>query len=47
MGQGKRVIASFRLELENIGSWSFRHVGARKLGGWSLLPVVAGESREL
>jgi hypothetical protein len=33
--------------LENIGSCSFLQVGACKLGGWSLLPVGAGEYREL
>jgi hypothetical protein len=41
------VVASFWLEPENTGSWSFLQVGACKLGGWSLLPVVAGEFREL
>jgi hypothetical protein len=40
-------VASFWLEPENIGSCSFLQVGACKLGGWSLLPVVAGEFREL
>jgi hypothetical protein len=44
MGKGKGVVASFLLELENLGSWSFLQVGACKLGIWSLLLVVAGKS---
>jgi hypothetical protein len=47
MGQGKGVISSFQLVLENIGSWIFLQVGACKLGGRSLLPVGAREYREL
>jgi hypothetical protein len=39
----KGVGASFLLELENIGSCSFLHIGACKQGGWSLLPVGARE----
>jgi hypothetical protein len=47
MGKIKGFVASFRLESENTESWSFLQVGACKLGGWSLLPVVVGEFREL
>jgi hypothetical protein len=46
-GQGKGVVASFWLKLDNIGSWSFLQVGACKSMGWSLLPVGAGEFGEL
>jgi hypothetical protein len=41
------VVASFWLEPENTGSWRFLQVGTCKLGGWSLLPVVVGEFKEL
>jgi hypothetical protein len=47
MGQGKGVVASFRLVSENSGSWSFLQVGACKSGGHSLLLVGARELREL
>jgi hypothetical protein len=37
MGKGKGFVASFRLELENIGHWILLQVGASKSGGHSLL----------
>jgi len=47
MVEGKGVVASFWLELENIGSCIFLQFGAYKLGGWSLLLVGAIESWKL
>jgi hypothetical protein len=47
MGQGKGVVSSFQLELENIGSCNFLQVGTCKLGGRSLLPVGSREYMEL
>jgi hypothetical protein len=47
MGKGKGFVASFRLELENIGHWRFLQVGASKLGGHSLLLVGSKEQNEL
>jgi hypothetical protein len=47
MGQGNGVVASFQFLLENSRSCIFLKVGAYKLGGRSLLGVVAGEFWEL
>jgi hypothetical protein len=47
MGQGKGVVSSFQLVLENTGSWSFLQVGAWESGGRSLLLVGAREFMDL
>jgi hypothetical protein len=41
MGQGKVVVATFRLYPENIGGFSLLLVVARELGSWIFLQVVA------